>query len=267
MKHIMKLAVVGLMLLGLVVMASGCGGAGETTDITGLKDLVGKKVGVQANTTGQYAAEKVEGMKNEDIKKYPTTPDALMALSTGEVDAVVADSPVVLNYIKHNPEIGLKTVEDDFEKEYYGMAVKEGNKELLDGINDALAAIKENGTYDKVYNKYFGEASGGTDFKVEPVESDKTLVVGTEAAYAPFEWQENGEITGFDADLIQAIAAEMGVKLVHQNVAWDALYPSLNTGAIDAVISAMTITEEREQEVDFSEPYFEAMQIIAIRGK
>jgi len=59
----------------------------------------------------------------------------------------------------------------------------------------------------------------------------------------------------------------MGVKLVHQNVAWDALYPSLNTGAIDAVISAMTITEEREQEVDFSEPYFEAMQIIAIRGK
>jgi len=125
------------------------------SDIKGLEDLVGKKVGVQQNTTGHYAVEELEGMKDEDIKKFPTTPDALINLTNGLVDAVVADAPVVLNYIKHNPDAGLVTVTDDFEKEYYGIAVKKGNKELLDKINEGLAKVKKNGTYDELYKKYF----------------------------------------------------------------------------------------------------------------
>ncbi|WP_366923798.1 basic amino acid ABC transporter substrate-binding protein [Metallumcola ferriviriculae] len=129
----------------------------DGSTIAGLEDLVGKKVGVQANTTGQYALEELDGMKDGDIQKYPTTPDAMMALATGELAAVVADSPVVLNYIKTNPEANLKTVTDDFDKEYYGIAVKQGNTELLEKINAALSTIKENGKYDEIYNKYFGE--------------------------------------------------------------------------------------------------------------
>jgi len=126
------------------------------SDIKGLEDLVGKKVGVQQNTTGHYAVEELEGMKDEDIKKFPTTPDALINLTNGLVDAVVADAPVVYNYIKHNPDAGLVTItDDDFEKEYYGIAVKKGNKELLDKINEGLAKVKEDGTYDKLYKKYF----------------------------------------------------------------------------------------------------------------
>ncbi|NLO89505.1 MAG: basic amino acid ABC transporter substrate-binding protein [Clostridia bacterium] len=127
----------------------------EGSNIKGLKDLVGKKVGVQQNTTGHYAVEKIEGMKDEDIKKFPFTPDALINLTNGLVDAVVADAPVVLNYIKHNPDAGIVTVTDDFEKEYYGIAVKKGNKELLDKINEGLAKVKEDGTYDELYKKYF----------------------------------------------------------------------------------------------------------------
>lgn len=125
--------------------------------VAGLQDLIGKKVGVQANTTGQYALEELEGMKDEDIQKYPTTPDAMMALATGELKAVVADSPVVMNYVKTNPEANLMTVKDDFEKEYYGIAVKQGNTELLEKINAALKAVKDSGKYDEIFNKYFGE--------------------------------------------------------------------------------------------------------------
>jgi len=129
----------------------------EGSDIKGLEDLVGRPVGVQQNTTGHYAVEKIEGMDEKDIKKFPYTPDALINLTNGLVEAVVADAPVVFNYIKHNPDAGLTTVTDDFEKEYYGIAVKQGNEELLAKINEGLAKVKEDGTYDKIYKKYFGE--------------------------------------------------------------------------------------------------------------
>ncbi len=124
--------------------------------ITGMKDLVGKKVGVQSNTTGHYAVEKLPGMKDKDIIKFPTTPDALYNLGSGAVAAVVADEPVVLNFIKHNPEMKLATVTDEFEKEYYGIALKKGNP-LVQKINEGLAKVVESGEYDRIYNKYFGK--------------------------------------------------------------------------------------------------------------
>lgn len=126
--------------------------------IATLQELAGKPVGVQQNTTGQYAMEKVEGVNVDDIKKYPTAPDALMNLQNGLVEAVVADAPVVLNYITTNPDCGLKTItSNDFEKEYYGIAINKGDEELLAKINEGLAKIKEDGTYDEIYKKYFGE--------------------------------------------------------------------------------------------------------------
>ncbi|MGI6629497.1 MAG: basic amino acid ABC transporter substrate-binding protein [Bacillota bacterium] len=128
----------------------------EDSPVQGLADLVGLKVGVQANTTGQYVCEDAE-IPDENIVKYPTAPDAMMNLANGSLDAVVADAPVVLNYIVNNPEMPFKTVTDDFEKEYYGIKVKKGNTELLDKINEGLKKVKENGKFDEIHNKYFGE--------------------------------------------------------------------------------------------------------------
>ncbi|MGI6678097.1 MAG: basic amino acid ABC transporter substrate-binding protein [Dehalobacterium sp.] len=122
--------------------------------VQGLDDIKDLKVGVQINTTGHYVCENI-GIPDEMIIKYPTVPDAMMNLGNGTIDAVVADEPVLLNYLVNNPEMDFKTVTDDFEKEYYGIKVKKGNTELLDQINAGLKAIQENGKYDEVYNKYF----------------------------------------------------------------------------------------------------------------
>ncbi|MEW6662190.1 MAG: basic amino acid ABC transporter substrate-binding protein [Bacillota bacterium] len=128
----------------------------QGSTISGIKDLVGKKVGVQMNTTGHYAVEAIPGMDEKHIIPYPTTPDALMNLINGSVEAVVADEPVALNFIKHNPEMKLATVTDDFEKEYYGIAMKK-NSPLLEQINQGLKKVKESGKYQEIYNKYFGK--------------------------------------------------------------------------------------------------------------
>ncbi len=101
----------------------------------------------------------------------------------------------------------------------------------------------------------------------EPAEEVPILKVGSDVAFPPFEWQDEqtGEIKGFDMDLIRAIAEEMGMKAEIINTAWDGIIPGLLNGNYDVIISAMTITDERAQSVNFSDPYFTAGQVIVVR--
>lgn len=130
---------------------------GDATGVDGPEDLVGRKVGVQANTTGQFAVEKIEGMKPEDIVPFESTPDAFNALVTGQVEAVVADLPVVVEFIKNNPDKDVKMAGAPFTVEYYGIAMRKGETELLEKVNRGLAAVKASGKYDELYAKYFGQ--------------------------------------------------------------------------------------------------------------
>jgi len=133
----------------------------EDANITQFADLKDQNmtVGVQTGSTADTIVSELLGSTSPNIKRYETVPNAMQALQIGDVDAVVADNAVVQNYLKNNPGVKLKTVADEaFPKEYYGIAVKKGNKELLDKINQALKTLKENGTYDQLYEKYFGKA-------------------------------------------------------------------------------------------------------------
>lgn len=116
-----------------------------------LADLKGKKVGVQLNTTGQFAVEKL----GIPTKKYDTTPDALNDLLNGGVDAVVADSPVVLWFQAQNATAQIDSVEADSDQEYYGIAMKLGNTELSGKMNTSLKKLMDNGKYNEIFKKWF----------------------------------------------------------------------------------------------------------------
>jgi len=93
------------------------------------------------------------------------------------------------------------------------------------------------------------------------------LKIGINAEYPPFEMvDEAGNIVGFDPDLIDAIAKAAGFEYELINTRWDGIFVALASGEFDAVISAATITEERAKTVDFSDPYFDAGQMIAVRA-
>ena len=85
------------------------------------------------------------------------------------------------------------------------------------------------------------------------------LIVGTEPSFAPFEFPEKDskEFTGFDMDLIRALAKEMGYKkCTIKNMGFDALIPALNAGNIDVAVAGMSITPDRQKAVDMSDPYY-----------
>jgi len=94
----------------------------------------------------------------------------------------------------------------------------------------------------------------------------KVYVVGTDAAYAPFESQnEKGEIVGFDIDVLKAVAAKAGFEVKFVNTPWEGIFNALAQGDRDIVVSAVTITDERKGTMDFTQPYFDAQQLIAVR--
>ncbi len=125
--------------------------------IARFEDLKGRKVGVQTGTTGDETISKLQGKNSPDIKRFESTPLALKELETGGIDAVVADNGVVVNYVKNNASNKFKTVNDAaFAPEHYGIAVKKGNAALLAKLNKGLAAIKADGSYDRIYASYLG---------------------------------------------------------------------------------------------------------------
>ena len=125
-------------------------------------DLKKLKVGVQTGTTGDEVVSKLQGKTNPNIKRFESTPLALKELEAGGVDAVVADNGVVINYVTNNAGSKFKTVADKaFAPEQYGLVVKKGNADLQGKLNKGLADIKGDGTYDKIYAKYFGAAPAG----------------------------------------------------------------------------------------------------------
>ena len=131
----------------------------QNSKVAKFDDLKKLKVGVQTGTTGDEAVTKLLGKNSTSIKRFESTPLALKELEAGGVDAVVADNGVVINYVTNNAGAKFKTVSDKaFAPEQYGFAVKKGNTELLEKLNKGLADIKADGTYDKIYAKYFGAA-------------------------------------------------------------------------------------------------------------
>ena len=99
----------------------------------------------------------------------------------------------------------------------------------------------------------------------EPEPEVMKAIVGTNAEYPPFESVDDaGDIIGFDIDIMNAIAEAAGLEVEFVNTRWDGIFVALSSGEFDAVISAATITDERKETVDFTEPYFNAGQMLAV---
>jgi polar amino acid transport system substrate-binding protein len=107
--------------------------------------------------------------------------------------------------------------------------------------------------------------AGGEGTEMNLVQAG-ALTICSDIPYPPFEFEEGGEYTGFDIDLIREIATGMGLELEIQDVGFDGLQSGvvLAAGQCDLGASAMTITEEREENLDFSEPYYDSLQSLLV---
>lgn len=108
-------------------------------------------------------------------------------------------------------------------------------------------------------------AGCGTQPDKTPTKTNKPLIVGTEPSFPPFEMAENDTYTGFDIDLANAIGEKLGRKVEIKAMGFDALIPALKSGQIDMIASAMSATEERKKQVDFTAPYYIGGSVIVVQ--
>jgi polar amino acid transport system substrate-binding protein len=127
--------------------------ADKDSAISSFADLKGKKVGAQAQTTGEDYT-KGQGL---DPVSFESSDAVLNGLRTGQVDAVVIDYPVVQGWLKDKANAGAFEVAEQIDTgEQYGFTVKKGNDKLREAINKALADAKADGTYKKLYEQWIG---------------------------------------------------------------------------------------------------------------
>ncbi|RME48883.1 MAG: hypothetical protein D6796_05685, partial [Caldilineae bacterium] len=143
-------------------------------------------------------------------------------------------------------------------KDFEGITGTLTCNELGDCADPKISVVQiQNGKFVRIWPEK--EKAGGG-------EALGVIKVGTNAEYPPFESvDESGNIIGFDIELMNAIAEAAGFEVEFVNTRWDGIFVALASGEFDAVISAATITEERKQTVDFSDPYFNAGQMIAVK--
>jgi polar amino acid transport system substrate-binding protein len=126
----------------------------EDSDIASVDDLEGVIVGAQDGTTGEQYANNETGAS--EVRGFPQGPDAITALVTGQVDATIIDQPVAVDAVEKQG--GMVIAEEIQTDELYGFPVAPDNDGLREAVNEALAQLKEDGTVDELYEKYFSTA-------------------------------------------------------------------------------------------------------------
>lgn len=263
-----SLAVILLTALMLLTLTA-CGqkNADQAPDkvISGVDDLEGAKIGVQIGTVGDTYASDYEGDDaGTEVARYNKGADAVQALKQNKIDCVIIDEQPALAFVDKNPE--LKILDEEFTNEDYAICVAKGNDELLDKINGALDELKQDGTLESIINNYIGVDAGKTPYvsSDDVIRDNGTLTMATNAAFPPYEYYENGTIVGIDADMAQAIADKLGMNLVISDMEFDSIIAAVQSGKADFGAAGLTVTEDRLKNINFSEAYTTAKQVIIV---
>ncbi|MBR5110075.1 MAG: transporter substrate-binding domain-containing protein [Clostridia bacterium] len=237
--------------------------AGQAETIT-LNQLNGKRIGVQTGTTFDEIV--LETLPDAKISYFNSYPDMAAALETNKIDAFPGDEPVIrLMAAENNKLTVLEERMDDFD---FGIALPktEAGEKLLAEINVWFASMKESGELAKLTQKWTdGPESEKTvpDYASFPAPNG-VLTLATEGAYAPMNYYRGDEVVGLEIDLIARFCEANGYGLKVVPMLFDGILPAIQSGKADLAAAGLTITEERKESVNFSDPYYTGGTVMAI---
>jgi polar amino acid transport system substrate-binding protein len=225
----------------------------DITDKDALVALTEKTVGVQLATTNEATA--IELVGEDRVESYDTFDMAVVALMGGDVDAVVIDDVAAFGFIAVNPG-QMKIAGERFTSEELGFVFQPGS-DLIEPTNAALATMTEDGTLDGLFTKWFAT----------PDLEGREVIVAVENAYPPFNFidEATGEPVGWDFDAWRAICKLINCTPVFKETAWEGLFEAAAAGEFDVAADGITITAERDEVVDFSDPYMVYGQVVLVR--
>ena len=245
--------------------------------ISDYKQLKGKTVGVKNGTAAQSWLDKNASKYGFTVKTFDTSDLMNNSLDSGSVDAAMDDTPVVQYAIGQGKDYAINIKPESIGS--FAFAVKKGGKYeyLIKEFNEALKAMKKDGTYDKIMKKWLGNSSKSSskpsadlkltgDANAKATPAKETYTISMDSSFAPFEYQNgSGKYVGIDVDIINAIAKNQGFNVKLTNPGFDASLNAVQSSQADAVLAGMTITDARKQIFDFSDPYYTSNIRLAVK--
>lgn len=254
----------------LVLMFCSCVFGAETEKLNNINQLKTEKLAAQRGTVGQFIAEDLLGdNKAKLLTTYEKYVDAIASLRQGKIRAVVMDEMPAKRFL--NEVEGLAIMDEALSEENYAIGFRKGNTELVEAVDKALAEIKADGTLAKIFERYL--TGDYTEIKPEDIDFNKgakngKLFVGTEAGFAPYELKVGNGYIGIDVEMCAAIAKKLDRELVIENMNFDALPMAVSTNKVDMICAGITVTEERKENMDFSDNYVVgAKQVAVVRAE
>ena len=247
----------------------------KSNKITKYEELSGKTVGVKNGTAAQRFLESIKDKYGFTIKTFDTGDLMNNSLSTGAVNAIMDDKPVIEYAINQGQDLSINM--DGEAVGSFAFGVKKGSKYeyLVTEFNEALAQIKKDGSLDKIINKWTSSSKTSSQVtsltsttsagqKATPVKSK--YVIASDSSFAPFVFQNSSnQYTGIDMDLIKAIAEDQGFEIEITNPGFDAAINAVQSGQADGMIAGMSVTDARKETFDFSDSYYTANTILGVK--
>ena len=266
MKKFLALALALVMLVGATVSFTSCGN---------LLDMIKSIAGDDAASDGDLKF----GAEYTDLSSQM---DVLAQLNAKSIDVGIMDSIMAGYYLSQEDSDyygKLMIVEDvNFEPEQYGIAARKGSG-LAKAINWALVELAKDGEVAEIAEKYGIASEVCIDTTLE-IEMDYTeaeledvmyiseqgkMIVGY-TIFAPIAYEDdNGKLIGFDIELAEAVAEFLNIEIEFKEIDWDSKEALLNNKTIDCIWNGMTITEERQANMEISIPYLNNKQVAIIR--
>lgn len=247
----------------------------KSNKITKYEELSGKTVGVKNGTAAQRFLESIKDKYGFTIKTFDTGDLMNNSLSTGAVNAIMDDKPVIEYAINQGQDLSINM--DGEAVGSFAFGVKKGSKYeyLVTEFNEALAQMKKDGSLDKIINKWTSSSKTKSQVtslssttsagqKATPVKSK--YVIASDSSFAPFVFQNSSnQYTGIDMDLIKAIAEDQGFEIEITNPGFDAAINAVQSGQADGMIAGMSVTDARKETFDFSDSYYTANTILGVK--
>jgi polar amino acid transport system substrate-binding protein len=212
-------------------------------------------IGTQRGTTNYDKG--IELVGEDRLVAFEEFGPGIQALVNGDVDAVIIDSTAGQGYTGENEEL-LAIINEPLTSDFLGYAFGEGS-DLVAPFDAALQSMMDDGTLAVISATWFPPAL--------PDLGGRTVTIAVENAYIPFNFidEASGEAVGFDYDVMNAICARINCTPEYVQTTWDALLVGVAAGEFDVGASGITITEEREQTVDFSMGVIATGQVLLTR--
>ena len=238
--------------------------AAASLELSTPEDLIGKRIGVgMGSSAAKLIMTTYPDVHESELTYFNSVSEMVGALKSRKVDAFVLDKPMAELAAARNE--GLAVQPENIVGDHYGFALPKGSP-LTSQFNDALAKLRADGTIEAAYQKWTGSDESAKTMPVQDWDAPNgTLRAVADTESEPDCYYRENQIVGFSPEIVLDIAKELGYHVEFKSAPLASLLAELGSGKADVGLSLLSITEERKQAVDMTDPYYDGGLVAVVR--